>query len=472
MRWNEDTLYRQFLQRDAAFDGKFLTGVLSTGIYCLPSCPARRPKRENVRFFRTPDEARQGGLRPCHRCRPDLFYRGEEWHETLYEQTAARVRRDPAAYGEISQLAAAAGVSRTALNRLFRDHAHETPAAFLRRIRLEHVCRLLREGAPITDAAGAAGFESSSSFHQQFVARTGSTPHAYASLRGASQFTLRLPPRYRFREVLDFYGRDPQSVSESVAPDGVRKCLLIEGRPALLDIRFTAGAAVCNIDATAAHAAHAAVVRILGIDSDAAGFERQFGADPLLGAVVTRQRGLRIPLTPAPWEALAWAIIGQQISLKAAVALRRELIGAAGQPHVSGLRAHPTAEAVAELDVDALRGLKFSGSKAEYLLAAARAVAGGDLPLAALRDHSARHAARLLGAIRGVGPWTVQYAFLRGLGFADCLPAGDAGLAQGLARLLGDRPAEPLVRETMARFTPCRSLATYHVWASLKGENA
>jgi 3-methyladenine DNA glycosylase/8-oxoguanine DNA glycosylase len=83
---------------------------------------------------------------------------------------------------------------------------------------------------------------------------------------------------------------------------------------------------------------------------------------------------------------------------------------------------------------------------------------------------SALHAARLVGQIRGLGPWTVQYAFLRGVGFADCLPAGDAGLAQGLARLSGNRPKEPQVREIMTKFAPYRSLATYHVWASLKEE--
>ncbi len=471
MRWNEDALYQHFLQRDSAWNGKFLTGVLSTGIYCLPSCPARRPKRENIRFFRTVAEARESGLRPCHRCRPDFFYRGSEWHENLYEETAARVRRDPAAFRDVSGLTVAAGLSRTALNDLFRVHAHESPAAFLRRTRVEHVSRLLEQGEKPAHAAAAAGFESSSSFHEQFVARTGLSPGVYAALRSGVEFTLRLPPRYRFREVLAFYGRDPQSVSESVSADGLRKALLLPGsRVAMVEIRFTSGGAVCRTDAADIYAAHAALVRMLGIDSDAAGFERQFGGDPLLGGIITRQCGLRIPLTPEPWEAVAWAIIGQQISVKAAVTLRRELIGAAGEEHPSGMRAHPTAEAVASLNVDALRRLKFSGSKAEYLLAAARTVASGELPLPALREMSALHAARLLGQVRGVGPWTVQYAFLRGLGFADCLPAGDAGLARGLARLAGERPKELQIREIMAKFAPHRSLATYHVWASLKGE--
>jgi 3-methyladenine DNA glycosylase/8-oxoguanine DNA glycosylase len=144
------------------------------------------------------------------------------------------------------------------------------------------------------------------------------------------------------------------------------------------------------------------------------------------------------------------------------------LIVAWGTVHRSGLRAHPTAAVVANAGVEDLRKLKFSRSKAEYLIGAAQAIASGELPVGALREFSARHAARMLGSIRGIGPWTVQYAFLRGFGFADCLPSGDAGLARGLERLTGARPGEGKIRETMERFAPWRSLATYHVWASLK----
>jgi AraC family transcriptional regulator, regulatory protein of adaptative response / DNA-3-methyladenine glycosylase II len=466
---NDDLRFQHFLNRNAAYDGKFLTGVLSTGIYCLASCPARRPKRENVRFFRSPDEARKSGLRPCHRCHPDWFYRGEEWYENLYERTAARVRQAPAAFPDIAAIGAAAGISRTALNELFREHGQESPAAFLRRVRVEHVCRLLESGMKPADAAARAGFESTSAFHQQFLARTGMTPGAYAGLRTAHCFELRLPSGYRFREVLDFYGRDPHSASEQVVANGLKKALLVDGETVLIEVMFSGDVAAVCVDGGNRFQAHRAVVRMLGFEADAAGFERQFADDPLLGGLLQRQRGLRIPMTPEPWEALAWAIIGQQISVKAAVALRRELIVSKGVRHRSGLCAHPGAEAVADMKIGFLRKLKFSGSKAEYLIGAAKAVAGGELPLVSLREMSVKNAARRLGTVRGIGPWTTQYVFLRGFGFADCLPSGDAGLAQGLARLTGARPAEPQLRETMGRFAPYRSLATYHIWASLKG---
>lgn len=470
-KWDEDALYLQFLQRDRVHDGKFLTGVISTGIYCLPSCPARRPKRENVRFFHDPAEARSSGLRPCYRCRPDSFYRGEEFHESLFEQTAARVRTGPAAFHDIARIARAAGLSRTALNDLFREHTQESPGAFLRRVRVESVCQSLEKGAKAADAAASAGFESASAFHEQFSARTGLTPAAYASLGRARQFTLRLPAGYRTREVLDFFGRDKESVSERVHASGFSKCFAFNDRAILVDVAFQGNTAVCSADTQYSHEAHRAIVRMLGLDSDAASFERQFAGDELLGGLLQRQQGLRIPLTPEPWEALGWAIIRQQISLKAAVALRRGLIARLGLLHNSGLRAFPTARAVAETDVETLRQLKFSASKAEYLLAAARAVASGDVPLHKLRELSAHHAARMLSAIRGVGPWTVQYVFLRGAGFADCLPAGDAGLARGLAQLAGQRPDESAIKELLGRFAPFRSLAACHVWASLSTDS-
>jgi len=483
-RWDPerdaDALYSQFLLRDRRNDGKFLPGVISTGIYCLPSCPAKRPKRENVRFFHHPDEARRSGLRPCSRCHPDSFYRGEEFHETLFEQTGARVRNNPGAFRGISDMTRAAGLSRTALNDLFREHAHESPASFLRRARADFVCRLLENGARPADAAASAGYGSASSFHQQFSARTGMTPAAWSMLAapgGAREFTLSLPKDYRPRETLGFFGRDRESVSERVDFNRFTfaKCFEVGGRAIAVEVEFAQNSALCRTDEEYGFAAHRAVWRMLGLDSDAAAFDRQFTGDH--HDALRRQRGLRIPCTPEPWEALGWAIMGQQISLQAAVALRRGLIGALGRPHPSGLKAFPTAEVVAGADVALLRGLKFSASKAEYLLAAARAVAAGDVPLSRIRELSARHAARLLGAIHGVGPWTIQYVFLRGAGFADCLPAGDAGLARGLARLRGEsgaagRPDENGVKTALDCYAPFRSLAACHVWASLADKPA
>jgi 3-methyladenine DNA glycosylase/8-oxoguanine DNA glycosylase len=275
------------------------------------------------------------------------------------------------------------------------------------------------------------------------------------------KFAQPLPDSYRPEEVLEFYGRDLPGLSEQVSPGGLRKAMLIDGCPVEVTIQFHGNSAACTVDSMNTEAARHAVRRMLGLTTDGAAFEEKFADDPLLGVTIRRQKGLRIPLTPEPWEALAWAIMGQQISVRMAVLLRRELIRTAGMPHPNGLYAHPSAAAVAKLDVETLRGIKFSRSKAEYLIAAAQAVASGEVPLT-------EESAGLLTGIRGIGPWTLQYLSLRGLGMADCLPAGDVGLARGLERLCGKRPSEREVKEMMARFAPFRSLATYHVWVSLK----
>jgi AraC family transcriptional regulator of adaptative response / DNA-3-methyladenine glycosylase II len=460
---DDDALYQLFLRRDPAYNGRFLTGVLSTGIYCLPSCPARRPLRQNIRFFKTPEEAAKTGLRPCLRCHPDAFYRGEEWHENLFEQTAARVRRSPADFRDIADLARASGLSRTALNDLFRNHAQESPAAFLRRTRVAFAARLLGEGTRPLDAAAASGFGSSSTFHQQFAACTAMTPAAYAELRNAPSFTLQLPAGYDAAIVLAFHGRDPNAVSERVTPDSILKCI----GSGTLEIRFTGSSAICRADNIEGPLAHHYASRMLGLGQDATGFARQFANDPLLGPLIAERPGLRIPQTATPWEGLAWAIIGQQIGLGFAIAMRSRLISLAGTRHPSGLIGHPDAAAVARLDPADLRALQFSKSKADYILEAARRVAAGGPDLENLRNLSAKHAARLLGGLRGVGPWTIDYVFLRGLGFPDSLPSGDAGIAQALQRLTGNRPADKEIRTLAERFAPYRSFAAAHLWASL-----
>src|ERR1700760_2315676 len=166
--------------RKGKFNGKFIIGVLTTGIYCLPSCPARQPKPENVRLFATEAQAKAAGLRACKRCRPDLFYKGEDENIALFEGLAHRVSTAPQDFADASALARAAGVSLTKLGDLFRDHAHLAPAQWLRRERVRQAATLLLSGRDkVVDIGFAAGFESESVFHRQFLAQMRMTPGAY-----------------------------------------------------------------------------------------------------------------------------------------------------------------------------------------------------------------------------------------------------------------------------------------------------
>ena len=462
--------------RAGRFDGKFLVGVLTTGIYCLPSCGARQPLPENVRLFKTEAEAQAAGLRPCKRCRPDLYYRGEDSDLALFDALAARVRAELGEHGDAAALARTCGVSQTKLGDLLRAHAHLTPAAWLKRERVRAACRALLETQQrVVDVGHAAGFESESAFHRQFLALTRMTPGAYRGLTGASVFMLQLPAGYRAAEVLAYHARDPQGVGERVRGSTVVKALALGDDAALLEIELEPHVAWCRVHGDARvverriAAVHAAALRMLGLTLDVQAFEARAARDPRMATLLARRPGLRLPLAASGFDGLCWAIIGQQINIPFACALRRELLEIAGT-EIEGMRAHPTPERVAAIPADALARRRFSRKKAEYLIGAAQAVASGRLDADRLGDGSAVAAERDLTRLRGIGTWTARYMLMRGAGFADCAPVGDVALAAALQKLTaaGERPGPEQVEELMRPYAPHRSLATFHLWTSLK----
>jgi AraC family transcriptional regulator of adaptative response / DNA-3-methyladenine glycosylase II len=464
------------LAREGRFDGKFLIGVLTTGIYCLPSCAARPPKPENVRIFKTEAEAKAAGLRACKRCRPDLLYRGENSDISLFEGLIARVRAAPENYADVLALSQACGVSQTKLGELMRDHAHLAPAQWLRRERVREACRQLLAGdEKIADVGFAVGFESESVFHRQFLALTRMTPGAYRALKGASVFLVQLPGAWREAEILAYHARDPESLCERVDGRRIFKGLATPDGAAILEVSLEGEGAWCRAHASAKlgrdsmATLHASALKMLGFANEASAFEARAGRNEKLSPIVARRKGLRVPLTPTGFDGLAWAIIGQQINVKFATTLRREVIALAGEK-VEGMRAHPTAESVAALDPKELTSRKFSRSKAEYVIEAARQVAEGRLDAEKLGDGSAVAAEKALTRVRGIGTWTARYMLLRGAGFADCAPAGDSALATALQRLHGssERPDVKQTETLMKEYSPHRTLATAHLWASLK----
>ena len=169
--------------RKGKFDGKFILGVMATGIYCLPSCAARPPKLQNVRLFTTEAEAKAVGLRACKRYRPDLCYKGEDENVALFEGLTSRVETAPENFADAPALARTAGVSLIKLGDLFRDHAHLTPASWLRRMRVKRAATELLGGKDRVPEVGfGAGFASETVFHGQFLSQMRMTPGAYRAL--------------------------------------------------------------------------------------------------------------------------------------------------------------------------------------------------------------------------------------------------------------------------------------------------
>jgi len=164
------------LARDRSFDGRFVSGVMSTGIYCRPSCPARHPKRENVRFFANGEAARAAGLRPCLRCSPDDVSRDER--AVLAAIAAIKAAEQPLA---LAALAAETGYSPAHFQRVFSRHTGLSPAAYARALMAERAAEALTSEGSVTEAIYAAGYSAPSRFYEANEGRLGMTPSAWVN---------------------------------------------------------------------------------------------------------------------------------------------------------------------------------------------------------------------------------------------------------------------------------------------------
>lgn len=285
---------------------------------------------------------------------------------------------------------------------------------------------------------------------------------------------LRLPAGFRTQEVLAFHRRDAAMLAERVAGNALQKGLSWAGCPGCLSIRFHPGRAAVALAIDGPSAAddpqrlEAMARRMLGLTQAVEAFEQRHRSDPQLGPLIAARPGLRVALAATPFEALSWAVTGQQISLGAALSLRRKLILAAGLRHAGGLLCYPGAARVAALSEAELRQAGYSRSKAQTLLCLSQAVASGELPLERWAEAPAADAISAgLAQIRGIGPWTIAYTLLRGFGWLDGSLHGDAAVRRGLQTLLGrpDKPTEEETRRWLLDFAPWRALVAAHLWA-------
>ncbi len=286
---------------------------------------------------------------------------------------------------------------------------------------------------------------------------------------------LDLPADFRPEDILEFHRRDRSGMAERVQDRMLQKGIAWDGHPACLYIRFDKEHAevALSIDGEPAglddQALLAMAKRMLGLTQPIAAFEEAHRAHPQLGRLIERQKGLRVALTATPFEALAWAITGQQISVTAAVSLRRKLIEAVKLRHSSGIFCHPDASAIAVLTESELSRAGYSKTKALTLSTLSRLAENGELPLNAWLTGAppVDEIRERLSTIRGIGLWTINYALLRGYGWLDGSLHGDAGVRRGLQRLLAlpDKITEDQARHWLTPFAPWRALVAAHLWA-------
>lgn len=449
--------------RDATNNGRFIIGVHSTGIYCLPSCSAKTPKAENVVFYANGEEARRAGLRACKRCRPDEWERGEDRELDSLETLVAKIRATPSEFASVSDLADTLAVGTTKLHELFRTHYQTTPADLLLQARLSQAkSRLVNQEESIAETAYEVGFESLSVFNDNFKRRLGLTPSEYRDLRSADTFNLRLPSGYNLETFKRSFGRDPESPTDRLS--GNDGCLITaQGNK----LRFELGESVrvCTSPGAALDT-YESLYRVMGLSQDVRGFE-QLVVEKGFEQLTAGGLGARIPQTLSLYDGFIWVIVGQQINLPFAYRLRRRLHELFGEPKGDGLFTAPNKDRLAEAKPEELIPHQFSGRKAEYLIGIAQKEQSW---FEGFERMSYTRARKTLMETRGLGTWSTEYLLMRGLGFPDCVPYGDTGLRSGLEKLYGltEKPDLKRIEVLMEPFAPHRSLATYHLWRTMK----
>jgi len=477
MRLDPDVCYRALASRDARFDGRFFVGVVSTGIYCRPICPARTPLRRNCRFFPAAAAAAAAGFRACRRCRPETSPASAAWHGTsaLVTRALRLVAAGALDTGSVADLAARVGTGERQLRRLFVEHVGASPLAVAQTRRVHFAKQLLDETSlPVTTIAHAAGFASVRRFNTAMRTAWGQPPRALrrapAAARGAGvELRLGYRPPFDAEALLAYLALRALPGVEEVADGTWRRSVTFDGASGVIEVRPDPAAHQLRLHVPAALAPHvgrvaARVRRVFDLDADPAPIAAQLGGDPELAARLARRPGVRVPGAWDGFELAVRAILGQQVTVAGATTLAGRIAAACGAPLAApagGVRVlAPTPAALAAADLAAV-GLP--RARAEALRALARAVASGRLGLDAALDPD--EAVRRLEALPGVGPWTAQYVALRALGAPDAFPASDLGLRRALATN-GQLPTPRALERRAEAWRPWRGYAAVLLWTT------
>ncbi len=404
-----DRCYQAAQSKDARFDGWFFCAVTSTGIYCRPSCPARTPNRENVRFYPTAAAAQQAGFRACLRCRPDATPGSPEWNiRADVVARAMRLIRDGIVDREgVEGLAQRLGYSTRQLNRLITAEVGTGPLA-LARAQRSQTARVLLETTdlPITHVAFAAGFSSVRQCNDTVRQIFADTPsglrtrarRAAPGRRGAPDaathaIRLRLPCRRPFNpaSVLDFLGTRALDGVEEVDGTSYRRTLRLPHGHAVVTLAAPESAETQDghdeRDAPGRHTGPSYVEgvlvlsdlrdlttavsrcrQLLDLDADPIAVWEALRADPVVGPLVEHDPGRRVPGAADGFELAVRAVIGQQVSVSGARTVAGRLVQAAGDalPAPDGTLTHlfPTPAALLELEGRAPGRVRHAGRPA------------------------------------------------------------------------------------------------------------
>jgi AraC family transcriptional regulator of adaptative response / DNA-3-methyladenine glycosylase II len=484
MDMDDDACYRAIAARDTRFDGRLFVGVKTTGIYCRPICPARTPRRENVRFFETALAAQAAGFRPCLRCRPESSPDLGAWRGTsnTVARALALIEAGALDAGDVESLGDRLGVGGRQLRRLFLRHLGASPISVAQTRRVLLAKQLIHQTRlPMGEVALAAGFGSVRRFNETFTTLFARPP---ASLRragaeapaGEDGVRLELPYRapYDWAGLVGFLAPRAIVGVEAVTPAVYARSIALGGDLGLLTVTPSAKPDRLSVvirfpRLSALPAIIARTRRVFDLAADPRAIVDHLGADPDLGPRVAARPGLRVPGAWDGFELAVRAILGQQITVAAATGLAARIVRDFGEPLPAALadvvpgvtHVFPSPQRLAAADLSVLPMPKARSASLQSLAAAAAA----DPRLFEPRGDLAAAIARLK-ALAGVGEWTAQYIAMRQLREPDAFPTGDIGLMRALAGPEGQRPTAAALQARAEAWRPWRAYAALHLWTA------
>ena len=485
----DDDCYLALKAKDARFDGRFFTGVTSTGIYCRPVCGVKTPLRRNCRFFRHAAQAESAGFRPCLRCRPEMAPHSVVWSiqdaSFILAHQAARLLDEPDSWSDeapsVEKLAARLGVSSRHVRRIFEAQFGVTPLQYLQTRRLLSAKQLLADtDLPVTQVALMSGFASVRRFNAAFAQHYHLNPtqlRRQGARHAGDGITLRLGyrPPYDVAAMLAFMGKRSINAIEFIAADADQPSA---GRTFGIESggKTHAGWLLARFDQARCQLVLQVSDSLLGvlplvIRRVRAMFD--LDADPaainsVLHASFPDGDGLRVPGGLDGYELAVRAVLGQQITVAAARTLAQRMVDRFGAPLETPWpqlsRLFPAPAVLAAAGGDALGQLGIVKQRQAAIVGIAQAVADRRLQFHGGTDVNATIA--MLKELPGIGDWTAQYIAMRALRWPDAFPAGDVALHKALGVQLLKNPARQAELASMA-WKPWRSYAVIRAWSGL-----
>jgi AraC family transcriptional regulator of adaptative response / DNA-3-methyladenine glycosylase II len=476
MDLDADSCYRALAARDPRFDGVFFVGVTTTRIYCRPVCTARTPGRERCRFFPSAAAAEQAGFRPCLRCRPELAPGKAPVDATrlLALAVAARIEAGALDNGEgLEALAADCGVSSRHLRRAVHRELGVSPAQLAQTHRLLLAKQLLTETRlPVIQVAYSSGFASVRRFNALFRARYRLTPSQVrrgaktAPGGGTVQLRLAYRPPLAWPEMLRFLAGRAFAGVECVVGDRYLRTAAIGKHRGWLCVGPVAGrdALAVEVSASLVPVLAPLLARLRSLFDLSARPDvilAHLRGDERIGPLIRRCPGLRVPGAFDGFELAVRAILGQQVTVRAATTVAGRLAGVFGAPietPFAGLnRLSPSPERLAEASTVSWSRLGIPSRRADTIRTLARTVLAGELSLAP--GPTPEEVIRRLCRLPGIGDWTAQYIAMRAGRWPDAFPHDDLGLKRGLGE-----PSARRLRQLAESWRPWRAYAAMHIW--------